>query len=218
MPNRSDIELSDEPSLEGFLEEVALATDVDDLSLDGGQVNLMTLHSAKGLEFDVVFMPGLEEGLFPHSRSVGDRPALEEERRLCYVGLTRAKRDLMLSAARVRTIFGEPRYSELSRFVAEIPSELLVFGSVRDDQDDEDDADPRDPLDQRPPPGTDGVQVHRVEDAADDVFSPGRRVFHRTFGEGQIVSSDGAGKRQKLTIDFPSVGRKTIVARFVEPR
>ena len=94
----------------------------------------MTLHSAKGLEFDLVFLPGLEEGLFPHSRSLADRPSLEEERRLCYVGVTRAKRTLHLSAARTRTVFGEPRLSELSRFLAEIPSELLLLGSGENDQ------------------------------------------------------------------------------------
>ena len=101
--------LTPEPTLAGFLEEAALATDVDALREEGGQVSLMSLHTAKGLEFDRVFLTGLEEGLFPHSRSLDDRAALEEERRLCYVGLTRARERVHLSAAQVRAVFGEPR-------------------------------------------------------------------------------------------------------------
>src|SRR5262249_541393 len=117
-----------EPSLSGFLEEVALAADVDAMPEDGAKVVLMTLHSAKGLEFPVVFLPGMEDGLFPPTRSLDERAGLEEERRLCYVGLTRAKHTVHLSAARVRHVFGEPRISELSRFLTEIPRELLEFG------------------------------------------------------------------------------------------
>ena len=121
-------DLVDEPSLAGFLEEVTLASDIDAMDEAPPQVSLMTLHAAKGLEFRTVFMPGMEEGIFPHSRSMESKPELEEERRLCYVGITRAKTHLHISSARVRTVFGDTRWSELSRFIAEIPPELIDMG------------------------------------------------------------------------------------------
>jgi len=200
----------------------------------------MTLHSAKGLEFPVVFMPGMEEGLFPHSRSLEDRPSLEEERRLCYVGLTRAKDRLILSAVRVRSIFGRPTASDVSRFITEIPQALLEFGDA--------DAPDGDEQEVRESHGAPGPEPHADDSrwlapgsdpwdapAADaeapasaaartaphplaSPFAAGMRVFHATFGEGRVLSSDGLGERAKLTIQFPSVGRKVIVARFVEPR
>jgi DNA helicase II / ATP-dependent DNA helicase PcrA len=230
------VELTEQPSLAGFLEEAALATDTDTLGEDGAQVSLMTLHSAKGLEFTVVFLPGLEEGLFPHSRSLEDRAALEEERRLCYVGLTRAKKQLHLSAARSRTVFGEPRLSELSRFVGEIPMELLALGegtnmfraataakssraaSASAEGYDELVPDPFDangaePDDDGAPPALRAQPAARAGG-----FRPGTRVFHASFGEGRVVGSEGDGPREKLTIDFPTVGRKVIVARFVDRR
>ena len=209
---------AEEPSLTTFLEDAALATDVDDLDPNAGRIMLMTLHSAKGLEFPVVFMPGMEEGLFPHSRSLEERAQLEEERRLCYVGITRAKQALHLSAATVRSVFGELRRSELSRFLVEVPDELLDLGEGL--------------VDARPTHDA-GFEIHREsgpiddphwdtnetladEPTPDDGFAIGARVFHATFGEGRVFSSDGRGSRKKLTIDFPGVGRKVIVARFVE--
>ncbi len=237
------VELSETPSLAGFLEEAALATDADALGEGGAQVSMMTLHTAKGLEFEVVFLPGLEEGLFPHSRSLEDRAALEEERRLCYVGLTRAKQRLHLSAARARTVFGEPRFSEVSRFVAEIPMELLSLGEgthmlrapaaqpmprlqsagtydelvpdpfdgLEPDFDDDDEPTPRQKP-RSPPPRA------PLSGSPGSRFSPGTKVFHASFGEGRVIGSEGEGAREKLTIDFPSVGRKVIVSRFVDRR
>jgi len=230
--------LEPEGTLAGFLEQAALATDVDALKAEGGVVSLMSLHTAKGLEFKVVHLTGLEDGLFPHSRSVNDRAALEEERRLCYVGITRARERLHLSAARVRAVFGEPRLSELSRFVGEIPAELLEvaqagflpggFGQASapvrrhdpglydelaqpppdDDLETAPRAASRAPRDDASPPGH-----------GDGSFAPGSRVFHASFGEGFVVEADGTGARQKLVIDFPPpVGRKVIVARFVDRR
>jgi DNA helicase-2/ATP-dependent DNA helicase PcrA len=212
--------LAEEPSLVGFLEEVSLSTDIDGMGLELGQVTLMTLHAAKGLEFPIVFLPGLEEGLFPHSRSLDDRAALEEERRLAYVGLTRAKEALHLSAARVRSIFGKPQLSELSRFVSEIPEELVEVTARTANP-------PLPQLGQRtfvpvgsmptpePQAPGDDLPVART-DGGTFTFPPGTRVLHATFGEGRVVGSDGAGTRQKLTIQFPKIGQKVIVARFVE--
>ena len=115
----------EEKTLARFLEHVALVSDIDDAQLDNDKFTLMTLHSAKGLEFPVVFLAGMEEGLFPHSRSLMDDEELEEERRLCYVGITRAKQLLYLTGAKTRTIYGQTNYSEPSRFLEEIPDKLV---------------------------------------------------------------------------------------------
>ena len=115
----------EEKTLARFLEHVALVSDIDDAQLDNDKFTLMTLHSAKGLEFPVVFLAGMEEGLFPHSRSLMDDEQMEEERRLCYVGITRAKQVLYLTSAKTRTIYGQMNYSEPSRFLEEIPEKLV---------------------------------------------------------------------------------------------
>ena len=123
-------ESSEEPTLAAFLEEVALVADIDDHSDSDDVIALMTLHSSKGLEFDTVFLPGLEEGIFPTYRAITDpeKSGLEEERRLCYVGITRAERRLYISAARRRMVNGETTYLSPSRFIKEIPPEL--FGAT----------------------------------------------------------------------------------------
>ena len=207
------VNLTTDPSLAGFLEDVALATDIDGQAETGSCVTLMTLHAAKGLEFPTVFLPGMEEGLFPHLRAAQDRAALEEERRLCYVGLTRAKQHLHLSAARLRSLYGRPQWTELSRFLREIPAELL-------DQDGLGEAESE--ADAESAAGSDhGRRVTWAREADAEAtetgFAPGTRVLHATFGEGRVIASDGAGARRKLTIEFPVAGRKVIVARFVEP-
>ena len=115
----------EEKTLARFLEHVALVSDIDDAQLDNDKITLMTLHSAKGLEFPVVFLAGMEEGLFPHSRSLMDDEQMEEERRLCYVGITRAKQILYLTGAKTRTIYGRTNYSVPSRFLEEIPEKLV---------------------------------------------------------------------------------------------
>ena len=199
----------------------------------------MSLHTAKGLEFKLVYLTGLEEGLFPHSRSVGDRAALEEERRLCYVGLTRARERLFLSAARARAVFGSPRLSELSRFVGEIPAELLdvaqagFLPSIWSDTAARPRLTTEGSTSSRNPTTTTGPWPLRrarrgprravpppfppPPHLGSGGFAPGARVFHASFGEGFVIDADGEGPRQKLTIDFPHVGRKVIVARFVDP-
>ena len=208
------MELSDDtPTLTAFLEDVALATDIDNMGLVDGQVTLMTLHAAKGLEFPHVYLPGMEEGLFPHARSLEDRAALEEERRLCYVGMTRAKTSLMLSAARVRSVFGKSQMNPLSRFVSEVPLELVdapKAPTVR----------PTMPTGRPLAANADLEETHAPElpTVRDSVtaFVPGTRVSHATFGEGRVLEAEGVGARQKLLIQFASVGKKMIVARFVD--
>ncbi len=211
----------EEPSLAGFLEEVALATDLDKMAESDAQVVLMTLHAAKGLEFPVVFLPGMEEMVFPHSRSMDDRAGLEEERRLCYVGITRAKELVYLSAARVRYVFGDVKYSEPSRFLSEIPVDLMDAGerplrrletTVPSSDDYYRDAMPDD--DVVAPPKQ---PAYTMRSSERDAFPPGTRVRHSTFGEGKVVASEGEGVRRKLTVRFPELPEpKVIVARFVE--
>ena len=224
-------ETHEEPTLAGYLEEVALVNDVDKLDEKSGQVTLMTLHSAKGLEFPWVFLPGMEEGIFPHSRSLDDRAGVEEERRLCYVGITRAREQLVLSAARMRCVFGETRPSELSRFLIEIPEGLLDLGMsaprarpappppsgryhARDNDDDADDID-MDDLDLEEP--TFDVNGDIPDEVDEDPFVPGKSVFHASFGNGTVTHSRGSGSKRFLTIQFPTEGRKVIAARFVQP-
>ena len=216
------VDLNDVPTLEGFLEEVALASDIDGMAEVPSQVSMMTLHAAKGLEFEVVYMPGLEEGMFPHSRSLEEHAALEEERRLCYVGITRSKTHLYLSAARVRTVFGSLKYSDLSRFLTEIPEDLLDLGDTKlesprpaastqnyidslfeDSGADWDELASQVPQEERAEPSSGG-------------FVPGSKVKHSTFGVGEVSRAEGSGRNCKLTVVFPEHGRKVIVARFVQ--
>jgi DNA helicase-2/ATP-dependent DNA helicase PcrA len=196
-------------TLPEYLEQVALVSDLDDYDGDAERITLMTLHSAKGLEFPVVFMTAMEEGLFPHARGSGD-DEVEEERRLCYVGMTRAMRKLYLTHARSRRLFGDAQFNARSRFVDEIPQEAMTEvdcstapartrGWSR----------PRAP---RPPsPDPDGVRV--VYDA-ECGLRIGSRVRHSTFGIGTVKSLEGAGERTKATVVFRSVGAKKLFLKF----
>jgi len=216
------VDLNDVPTLEGFLEEVALASDIDTMEEIPSQVSMMTLHAAKGLEFEVVFMPGMEEGMFPHSRSLEEQAALEEERRLCYVGITRSKTHLYLSAARVRSVFGSLKYSELSRFLTEIPEDLLDLGDTKLQPAARAPATQNyiDSLFEDESAGWDELasQVPDEESSKTEAsgFFPGAKVRHSTFGVGEVSRAEGSGRNCKLTVVFPDVGRKVIVARFVE--
>lgn len=208
------------PTLAGFLERVSLVADSDEIPDDeSGVVTLMTLHTAKGLEFPVVFLTGMEDGVFPHMRSLGDASELEEERRLAYVGLTRAQKRLYLSRSVVRSAWGSPQWNPASRFLDEIPAELLdvrrdepvrasserwssssstSFGSAPS-------------LSRaaasRPVARTAGTRpVVSVE--------PGDRVTHDTFGLGTVVSVDGTGDKAQATIDFGDSGTKRLLLRY----
>ena len=179
--------------LELFLESVSLVSDIDGLEEDSGAVTLMTLHNAKGLEFPVVFMIGMEDGVFPHTRALTDPDELEEERRLCYVGLTRARRRVYVSSARSRMLYGMPSYNPPSRFLKEIPVDLVreVRGRKRD---------------QRREASTQRHATLSGEDVA-----VGDSVRHDQFGIGSILSVVGDGDRAEAEIEFDIRGKKRLL-------
>src|SRR6185436_10356031 len=224
-----------EPSLGGFVDRLSLLSDVDkEQGKTDPKVMMMTLHSAKGLEFPTVVLAGLEEGLFPHSRSRDDEAELEEERRLCYVGITRARKQLVLTSAARRRVFGEYQNTEASRFIDEIPQDLIEqeqsysqprYSSGTD-------------WSYRPNPygrggggrggypsrrreGEDGAKVatqnfrYEEEDQTPG-FRPGARVNHAQFGPGTVVSVEDIEDDQKLVVKFVSVGTKTLRARYAK--
>ena len=213
-----------EPSLAGFVDQLSLLSDVDEeAGARDARVLMMTLHSAKGLEFPVVMIAGLEEGLFPHSRSSEDEAEMEEERRLCYVGITRAQRRLVLTSAARRRTFGEYQSTEPSRFIDEIPRELIDevpstfvspyqanFSQFR-----------------ATPYGRGGYRgrvreqatTYAYEDEDQSVPSglkPGLRVRHPQFGVGTVVSVEPLDDDTKLVVRFNSVGQKTLRAKFAK--
>jgi len=209
----ADFDAREETSgLAGFLDRVSLLSDVDKAK-DGAPVVLMTLHSAKGLEFENVFLIGLEEGLVPHSRSLTNQDGVEEERRLAYVGMTRARERLHLSWARSRQVFGQRRLSEPSRFLDEIPrGSLEITGSPRS----------RDVFDERRPAAwRDRAGAARSSATASAIglpggseLRPGARVRHPLFGVGTVLRSEGSGDELKLTVAFAGIGAKRLVARY----
>ncbi|MDR5708693.1 MAG: UvrD-helicase domain-containing protein [Armatimonadota bacterium] len=184
---------SGEASVEAFLEHVALMTDVDTYDEIQDRVTLLTLHAAKGLEFPVVFLCGLEEGLFPHSRSLEDPRELEEERRLAYVGITRAKERVYLTYVQQRTLFGRTTASVPSRFLLELPRTCLrELRSSRSEGGD------------WPPLVNREVPEFRV----------GEWVRHRHFGLGQVVEIEGEGSRAVVTVRFPGIGTKRLALGY----
>lgn len=188
---------SETPTLETFLEQVALVSDIDTYDESGQAVTLMTLHSAKGLEFPVVFIVGLEEGIFPHRRSIRDADELEEERRLCYVGMTRAKEELHLSHAVQRMMMGNTVSQDRSRFLREIPAHLL-YQSVS-----------------RPASSTlwrSKVQPSRS--SGPSTYKPGDKVSHSQFGEGLVLSSSGTGDDEQVTVAFEDAGVKKLILSY----
>jgi ATP-dependent DNA helicase UvrD/PcrA len=212
-------------SLAAFLDQVALITDLEQqTAADSGRgnadsVTLMTLHNAKGLEFAVVFLAGMEEGLFPHSRSAENEEELEEERRLCYVGITRAKEKLILTHAMERRLYGYPQANLVSRFVSEIPQEAMEFVGL-------DEAAGRtyrdrlawdlpsavhrrteaeEPHIERPGPG---------QPCSEDRYYKGAVVKHAKFGIGTVQRSEGAGDDLKISVSFPGHGVKTLAVKY----
>ncbi len=198
-----EYEASDEePSLAGFLANIALVSDLDALEEDASYVTLMTLHSAKGLEFPSVFLTGLEEGVFPHSRTLTEPAELEEERRLAYVGITRAIDRLFLTYASRRALFGNTYAYPKSRFIDELPAlEVLESDSV--------------PL-PRPAGGRwREVAIHESAGAGVHLgLKAGDRVRHPKWGEGRIENIVGAGGDGLVTIDFPNVGQKMLMLKY----
>ncbi|KNX37882.1 DNA helicase PcrA [Luteipulveratus halotolerans] len=203
-------------SLEDFLEQVSLVADADEIpdeegaeqAQDGGVITMMTLHTAKGLEFPVVFLTGMEDGTFPHLRALGDNAELEEERRLAYVGITRARERLHLSRAQVRSAWGAPQYNPPSRFLDEIPTHLIDWERIA-------------------PTGSAGSSTPAVARLAGrpGVRSPGNRpvisldsgdkVTHDSFGLGTVVRVEGQGERAMAHIDFGGdTGVKRLLLRY----
>ncbi|MBQ2614854.1 MAG: exodeoxyribonuclease V subunit gamma [Clostridia bacterium] len=201
-------------TLEQILEDISLISDIDNYDEAQETVTLMTLHSAKGLEFPIVFLVGMEEGVFPGMRSFGDEDEIEEERRLCYVGITRAKERLYLTRAKSRTLFGSTKYNPPSRFLEEIPEELL------DNKEERPAAVSIPEFDTGKSVGfgrsalIEGQQKQAETPAANLDFVPGDKVKHRKFGIGTVISAQSMGKDVLLRIDFPDEGEKKLLAAY----
>ena len=199
---------NEEATLAGFLERVSLVADADDIpDDDDGVVTLMTLHTAKGLEFPVVFLTGMEDGVFPHVRSLGSEVELEEERRLAYVGITRARERLYLTRASVRSAWGAPAYNPASRFLEEIPSELLDYRREESETTS---------WTARSAPASRSFGRPEPTGGKAPVVSlaVGERVVHKTFGMGTVKETSGMGEKAEATIDFGSAGTKRLLLRY----
>jgi DNA helicase II / ATP-dependent DNA helicase PcrA len=227
--------LEAEPTLAGFLESIALVTDADQVEAGSQSVTLMTLHTAKGLEYPVVFIVGMEENVFPHVRSIGEPRELEEERRLAYVGITRARERLYLTNAWSRTLFGATSYNLPSRFLKEVPEELVsvapaqakagaagsgpaswgdsspAFGAGRSSFNARPGAPPVS-FDRQPNPAE--RLAGRQRGALDLGLVPGDEVVHRQWGRGTVATISGQGERAMAEVDFPGLGRKRLLLRY----
>ena len=228
-------------SLAEFLESISLSSDVDNLEDTEDSVTLMTLHSAKGLEFPVVFLVGMEEGIFPGYKSIGEQSELEEERRLFYVGITRAKQFLYLTCAQRRTIFGSTSYNAISRFIKEIPDDVLNVEKVEDSKQEFKDSNYEWTYGNR----NAKTEVYSIEPSSNifkekvsynfrtaesflsaldnkkkneeidiSIYKEGQRVNHKKFGEGTISRIEEEGEDYKLDIDFDKAGHKRLMAKF----
>ena len=212
-----------ENGLADFLAQIALISDVDQTEQSDGTVTLMTFHAAKGLEFPAVFMAGMEEGLFPHSRTLLDDTEIEEERRTCYVGITRAERRLYLTYARQRTIYGRTEMSRPSRFLAEIPEELVEHKEA-DFLGGTDLRAPSNIWSERstrterkrymPPPQHTAADGSVIRPDASAAFKAGDAVRHSKWGDGRIVAISGSGEDAELSIAFPGEGIKKFVQKY----
>ena len=209
-------EQSEERGLEAFLAQISLVSDIDGYEEESDFISMMTLHSAKGLEFPIVFIPGMEEGVFPGYRSMSDESELEEERRLCYVGITRAQELLYLTNTKCRTLFGNTSYNRPSRFIDEIPDELLdgkdIFG-----------------VEEPTAAYVSGQQRNNYASILNfkpklqnttstaknlDQFDVGDLVVHKKFGIGTVTATEGEGENLKLEIKFKDAGMKRLMAAY----
>jgi len=200
----------EEISLSGFLEKVSLVADADEIPEGedhGGVVTMMTLHTAKGLEFPTVFLTGMEDGIFPHSRTLGEKDEVEEERRLAYVGLTRARERLYLSRAEYRSTWGAPNYNPPSRFLDEIPEDVIQWRNEATSS-----TSPafvkRTRTVTSPPPRATGKKITAIE------LHVGERVSHDTFGLGTVVAVAGEADKAEATINFGQFGEKRLLLRY----
>ncbi|WP_295781822.1 DNA helicase PcrA [uncultured Veillonella sp.] len=197
-------------TLEDFLEQVALVNDVDSFEQEESKVTLMTLHAAKGLEFPIVFLGGLEEGLFPHSRTLMNPEEIEEERRLAYVGITRAEKELYISNATTRTVFGRTSSYLPSRFIDEIPEELV--DGLRAKRKVPDDIKRHVPQHMSVTSRPITKPIVRNEVIAD--WKVGDTAIHSKWGNGKVINVAGEGAGMKLTIEFPTQGVRVVMAKF----
>ena len=203
-----------EGTLEEFLSEIALYSDLDKYSDEEDAVTLMTLHSAKGLEFSVVFLAGLEEGIFPHYKSLFNTAELEEERRLCYVGITRAKELLYLTRAWQRNLYGRSSYYDKSRFIKEIPKRLIkdvtpgkenLFGEE---------------VDLVPEEKDNKIGIYKGTSNSTEIeklsfnFNPGDKIKHAKWGEGIVTEVHGTGEDVEITVFFEKEGKKHLLAKY----
>jgi DNA helicase-2/ATP-dependent DNA helicase PcrA len=222
-------EENEEGSLEDFLASAALASDADSKDTEQDRVTLMTLHASKGLEFPVVYLVGMEQGLFPSYRSLEDPSALEEERRLCYVGLTRAKERLFLSHASERRLWGGMREPAVpSVFLSELPGELIQ-GDIphsggaairREQRLDRLTRVDRDDARQVAAGGTAGAPANAVRRrSASQVWAVGDRLRHSSFGEGEVTHLFGSGEKVSIAVKFQGMGPKILDPRLapIEP-
>ncbi len=208
---------AEEPSLSGFLEEISLFTDVDNLDQDGDYVVMMTMHSSKGLEFPTVFVVGMEENIFPSQRSLESEAEIEEERRLAYVAITRAKRELYLSHSNQRMLFGMTNRNRKSRFLEELPEELLneeSEGLIQQSDFEREYSDVK---------FDSGMSLQKqlafkkkteTKTASDQNFEVGNRVLHNIFGEGTVLSAKRMANDTMLEVAFDTKGTKKIMANF----
>ncbi len=203
-----------EASIEGFLDAAGLLSDIDTAPEDHGSITLMTLHTAKGLEFPVVFLIGMEDGIFPHILSREDNEAMEEERRLCYVGMTRAKDMLFMTRATTRRLRGKNQSNEPSPYLLDIPPNLLrIEGGAPWTSDSPSDTEP----------GAD-KQVWRSDSEQSDIcydetevgLKPGRRVNHPQFGAGIVETIEGQGEKTKVKVFFHKAGHKTLMLKYAQ--
>ena len=197
-------------TVEDFLEQVALVNDVDSFEQEESKVTLMTLHAAKGLEFPIVFLGGLEEGLFPHSRTLMNPEEIEEERRLAYVGITRAEKELYISNATTRTVFGRTSSYLPSRFIDEIPEELV--DGLRAKRKVPDDIKRHVPQHMSVTSRPVTKPIVRNEVIAD--WKIGDTAIHSKWGNGKVINIAGEGAGMKLTIEFPTQGVRVVMAKF----
>jgi len=202
----------EEISLAGFLEKVSLVADADEIPEGedhGGVVTLMTLHTAKGLEFSTVFLTGMEDGIFPHSRTLGEKDEIEEERRLAYVGLTRAEKRLYISRAEYRSSWGSPTYNPASRFLDEIPEGVIEWRNHGGSSASLSPSLIRKPrVATAPPPRPTGKKSTAMQ------LAVGERVSHDTFGLGTVVAIAGEGDKSEATINFGQYGEKRLLLRY----
>ncbi len=213
-------ENAENASLSGFLEEISLMTDIDNYDSSSDSVVMMTMHSAKGLEFPFVFLPGFEEGIFPGMQAIFNPSEIEEERRLAYVAITRARERLYISNAIARMLFGSTSRNKPSRFITEIPEELITKTRTKEWK--------------KPEPGTvvyKSSYENRVKSTQaalhfglgikssqlnSEIFSVGDEVSHKTFGKGTIISVRAMGNDNLLEINFNDAGNKKLMSNFAK--